>query len=227
MLGAALARAGHVVAAATAVSDASRARVAELLPQARIEAAPEVVAASDLALLAVPDDQLPDLVGGLAAAGAFHPGQIVVHTSAPLGHGALEAAAPADVLPVALHPACALTGRPSDLDRLVGTVFAVTTLRTLRPLGEALVLEMGGEPVWVEEEDRPAYSAALAAVHDSVTGVLSAAARVLGDCGIPHPVRSLGPLVVSTYEQVLRTGSLAREPAGDAAPGTTDPEEHP
>ena len=43
------------------------------------------MAGADLALLAVPDDVLPGLVRGLAAAGSFRPGQIVVHTSGSHG----------------------------------------------------------------------------------------------------------------------------------------------
>jgi len=204
VLGAALIRAGHQLVGATAVSDASRARVETLLPGVPVAPAPDVVAEADLALLAVPDDALPDLVTGLAAAGAFHPGQLVVHTAPGLGIGVLEPAG-ADVLPLAIHPACALGGRLADLDRLAGTVVAVTTLRSLRPVGEALVLELGGEPVWIEEEDRPAYAAALAAVREGLTGVVTAAAEVLGDCGVPDPVAALGPLVHSAYAEVPRT----------------------
>ena len=38
----------------------------------------------------------------------------------------------------------------------------MTTDEGLRPVAEALVVEMGGEPVWVAEEDRVAYHCALA-----------------------------------------------------------------
>ena len=67
VLGAALARAGHSVVAASGVSDASRRRAAELLPGVPLAAPPDVVDAADLVLLTVPDDALPNLVDGLAA----------------------------------------------------------------------------------------------------------------------------------------------------------------
>lgn len=218
VLGAALARAGHVPVAVTAVSDASRGRAEALLPGVPIREPLDVVSDADLVLLAVPDDVLPGLVVGLAAAGAFHPGQILVHTSARFGIGVLEPAAAHDVLPVALHPAVALSGRVTDAVRLSAALFAVTTLRSLRPLGEALVLEMGGEPVWIEEEDRPAYAAALGAIRDGLEGVLGAAGRVLADCGIPLPGRALAPLVLTTLEDTVMSGSVARDPEASAAP---------
>ena len=34
--------------------------------------------------------------------------------------------------------------------------FGVTTDEALRPVAEALVVEMGGDPVWVAEDDRAA-----------------------------------------------------------------------
>ncbi len=219
VLGAALARAGHQLVAVSAVSDASLERAQRLLPGVPVRADVEVVAAADLVLLAVPDEALPGLIGGLAAAQAFHPGQVVVHASARHGIGVLEPAAVADVLPVALHPAVALSGHIGDVDRLSGAVFAVTTLRALRPLGEALVIEMGGEPVWVEEEDRIGYAAALAAVREGVSGVLTAAARVLADCGIPDPRRALEPLVQATIDTTFGS-SVTRDIAS-----SDDPEE--
>lgn len=227
VLGAALTRAGHRVVAVSAVSDISRARAQVLLPGVGFVPDEQVPADADLVLLAVPEDQLAGVVAGLAAAGAWQPGQILVHTSPGHGIGILEPAMSGvgpgpDVLPLALHPCVALTGGPADLDRLTGAVFAVTTLRSLRPLGEALVLEMGGEPVWVEEEDRPAYAAALAAVRDQLGAVLGAAGQMLADCGIPDPRRALAGLVTALAEDPPWTGSVA---ATGATPLPRAPEE--
>ncbi len=226
VLGAALARAGHHVIVASAVSDDSVAGVHPWLPTITITGDPASVVAgdADLVLLAVPGSQLPDLIEGLGVAGAFRPGQIVVHTTPEHGIGVLEPAG-ADVLPLALHPCLAFTEGPEDLDRLTGAVVAVTTLRMLRPLGEALCLELGSEPVWVEEEDRPTYAAAVAAVRDGLSRVLPAAAHVLADCGIPETGRALGPLANAIVEQALRTGNVAttsRQAAAGGTAGTID-----
>ncbi|MGV1007612.1 MAG: DUF2520 domain-containing protein [Dermatophilaceae bacterium] len=217
VLGSALHRAGHPVVAISAVSDASHARAERLLPGIPVLDVSDVVGAADLVLLAVPDETLPGLVSGLSATGALHPGQVVVHTSPRFGIGVLDPAIEHNVLPVALHPAMVFTGSRSDLDRLAGVSFAVTTVTSLRPLGEALVIEMGGEPVWVEEEDRPAYAAALAAVCEGIEGVVGAAARVLSDCGVERPARLLAPLVISAFDHATAPGSVTRgRPAGAA-----------
>src|SRR5581483_7885953 len=69
VLGAALVRAGHRVAAVAAVSRRSRERAATLLPNVAVRPPDEVAAVAELLLLAVPDDALADLVVGLANTG--------------------------------------------------------------------------------------------------------------------------------------------------------------
>src|SRR6476469_6884645 len=160
-LGAALRRAGRAVVAASAVSAPSRSRVARMLPGAEILAPDEVIAAADFVLLSVPDDVLRPLVSGLADTGAWRGGQLAAHTSGAHGIGALDPAAARGVLALALHPVMTFAGRPEDLDRLDGAAFGVTALDELRPVAESLVVEMGGEPVWVPESARPLYHAAL------------------------------------------------------------------
>ena len=215
VVAAALARVGHVTVAVSAVSDHSRDRAALVLPGVPVVDATDVPKDADLVLLAVPEDDLTALVQGLVATSSLHPGQILVHLSPAQGIAPLEAAVGCDVLPLAIHPAVALAGRPSDVDRLVGASVAVTTLRALRPLAEALVLEIGGEPVWLEEEDRLAYAAALAAVRESITGVVGAAGTVLADCGVEHVDRILGPLAHSTTDEALEASSVSAQRSVD------------
>ena len=120
-LGAALARAGHAVVAASAVSDASVRRARAAFPGAVIAEPPRVLALADLALLTVPDDVLPGLVAGLAETEAPLQGRMLVHASGRHGLAVLDPAARRGGLPLALHPVMTFTGRGDDVDRLRGT----------------------------------------------------------------------------------------------------------
>ncbi len=113
----ALARAGHRVVAASAVSQASADRISRSLPQARVTAPEQVVEAADLVLLTVPDDALPDLVAGLAATGVRMEGRLLAHASGRHGLAVLGPAIRAGALPLALHPVMTFTGRPDDADK--------------------------------------------------------------------------------------------------------------
>src|SRR3954466_10525626 len=101
VLGAALRNAGHDVVAASGVSDASRTRADALLPGVPLLDPRDVVAGSQLALLAVPDDELDGLVEGLASTGAVRPGQLIVHPSGRHGVAVLEPATRLGALPLA------------------------------------------------------------------------------------------------------------------------------
>ena len=144
--------------AVSAVSSASRRRASALLPDVPLRTPDEIGPDVDLLLLAVPDDALPALVEGLVNADTLHAGQFIMHTSGRYGIDVLSPATTIGTLPLALHPVMTFTGTSIDLDRLTGVCFGVTSVPVLRPVAEALVLEMGGEPVWIDEVDRVALS---------------------------------------------------------------------
>lgn len=206
VLGAALQLAGHQVVAASAVSAASRARAADLLPGVPVLPVDDVVRAADLVLLTVPDDALAEVVTGLAAVGAFRRGALVAHTSGRHGLAVLE---PAGGLPLALHPVLPFGGTSVDLHRLHGTSFGVTAPEPLRPVAEALVVEMGGEPVWLTEEQRPLWHAALAHGANHLTTLVASSADLLRTAGVGNPGQVLAPLLGAALDGALRAGDAA------------------
>jgi predicted short-subunit dehydrogenase-like oxidoreductase (DUF2520 family) len=208
-LGTALARAGHPVVAASGVSADSRRRAERFLPGVPILAPDEVVAAADFVLLAVPDDALRPLVAGLAATGAWQEGQLVAHTSGAQGISVLNPAAARGVLPLALHPVMTFTGRAEDVERIAGATFGVTAPDELRPVAESLVVEMGGEPVWVPELARPLYHAALTIGSNHLVTLVNDALGLLDVAGVEQPARLLAPLLSAALDNVLRLGDAA------------------
>lgn len=223
VLGAALRGAGHDLVAVSAVSDDSRERAELLLPGVPVRPVPEVVAAADLVLLAVPDDALGDLVAGLAATGTWTPGQLAAHTSGRHGIAPFAPALAQEVLPMAIHPAMTFTGTSVDLARLPECCFGITTPEPLRAVAEALVVEIGGEPVWVPEESRGRYHAALAHGSNHLVTLVAQAKEILESAGIEPSDRVLRPLLQASLDNALAsgdgalTGPVARGDAGTVA----------
>src|SRR5215217_4472642 len=206
VLGAALSAAGHDVVAASGLSAASAERAARLLPGVPLLPADEVVAAADLVVLAVPDDTLPGLVAGLSETGAWRAGQLAFHTSGAHGLAVLAPAERAGVLPLALHPAMTFGGTPEDADRLAGAPFGVTSRPEYRAVAETLVLEMGGEPFFVAEDDRRLYHAALVTGANHLVTLVAEAADLLRTAGVTDAARVLGPLLTAALDNGLRRG---------------------
>ncbi len=224
VLGAALARAGHRVVAASGVSDAAKARIARLLPDAANLPADEVArAATDLLIISVPDDALAAVVAGLGGTGAVRPGQVVAHTSGAHGLAVLAPATARGARPLALHPAMTFTGRPADVDRLAGASFGVTAPDDLRPFATQLAADLGGRVEWVAEADRVLYHAALAHGANHLVTLVNEALDRLRDAGAARPEQVLGPLLEAALANTLRlgdaalTGPVSRGDAGTVA----------
>jgi len=223
VLGAALHQAGHHLVAVSGVSEQSRARAAELLPGIPVTSVEEVVRRAELVLLTVPDDALPELIAGLSATCSWQAGQLVVHTSGRYGAAIFDAAAGHHVLGMALHPVMTFTGTSMDVVRLADCCFGITAPEPLRPAAEALVVEMGAEPVWIQEQDRPMYHAGLAHGANHLVTLVAQAMQVVGSAGVQEPQRLIAPLLQAALDNALRlgdaalTGPVARGDAGTVA----------
>jgi predicted short-subunit dehydrogenase-like oxidoreductase (DUF2520 family) len=175
----------------------------------RLVPADEAVQAADLVLVTVSDDQLPGLIAGLARTDSWRAGQLAVHTSGSAGVGVFAPAAAFGVVGMALHPVMTFTGRPEDLQRLAGAAFGVTAPPEFRPVAETLVLELGGEPIWVPEAARPQYHAALSMGSNHLVTLVNDASDALSAAGVENPRRLLSPLLTASLDNALLLGDDA------------------
>ena len=209
VLGAALRAAEHAVVGVSAVSDASRERAETLLPGVPVLEVQDIVERAELVLLAVPDDALgppggrPREARRLAAGPARGPHVRAVRrrhpASGPRRGGRPAGAAPGHDLhrhEPGPHPAAGLQlrrhGRPAML-----------------PIAQALVVEMGAEPVAIAEADRTLYHAALAHGSNHLVTLVAQASELLREVGVEQPERMLGPLLRASLENALASGESA------------------
>jgi predicted short-subunit dehydrogenase-like oxidoreductase (DUF2520 family) len=211
VIGAALAGAGHAVTGITHGSDDER--VESVLPGVPFLDAPEVVRRSELVVLAVPHDQLPRLVSGLAEVGAWQMGQIVMHVDPGYGLDVLAPATAQGALPVAVHPAIAFTGTSMDLRVLRDAYAAVTAPAVVLPIAQALAVELGCEPVVVADADRAEYGEAIATATAFSRSIVQQAVGALRGAGIASPGAYLSTLVHATVDLALRDADPDTETA--------------
>ncbi|CAH0123036.1 DUF2520 domain-containing protein [Microbacterium sp. Bi121] len=205
VVGAALGGAGHAITGITSGSDDDR--VAGILPGVPVLDAEEILRRSELVILAVPHDELPGLVNGLSELGAWQPGQLVLHTDPAYGIGVLESAQRSGAIPLAVHPAIAFTGTSIDLRQLQASFAAVTAPAPVLPIAQALAVELGCEPVVIDEADRAAYAEAIATASEFSRAIIGQSTSLLRGIGIDNPGGYLSALVQSTVETALREAS--------------------
>ena len=212
VLGLALAGAGHLVVGISAISQENRERAETLLPDVPLMDVPEILKNADLVLLAIPDSELIPTINGLAEAGQWHPGQIVAHTSPEHGYSALAPAAAQGAIPLAIHPAMRFTGTSVDLIKLPDAYFAVSAPKIALPIAQALVIEMGGEPVVLEEDARAKYAEAFSVASSFSALIVNQAIGLLEEAGVENPRGLLAPIVRTSVEQALAEGHQPLDP---------------
>jgi predicted short-subunit dehydrogenase-like oxidoreductase (DUF2520 family) len=178
-----------------------------MLPGVPVLEIPELIERSELVVLAVPEGELASLVAGLAAIGAWQPGQLVLHTAPGLGTSVLAPALAAGAIPLAVHPAMVFTGTSIDLVRLRESYCAVTAPTPVQPIGQALVVEMGAEPILVAEGDRAAWAEAVSTATSFSSAIVGQAMGLLTGIGVELPGAVLGPLVRSSVETALQSAA--------------------
>ena len=170
----------------------------------------------DAVLLCVPDSEI-----GSAAATVAGTARFVGHVSGATPLAALE---PSGGEAFGLHPLQTLTGEETDLSGC-GCAIAGSTSEALE-LARRLALDLGMDPVEIDDERRAAYHAAASIASNFLVTLEAAAERVASGAGIgPEEARRLlGPLVRTTVDNWLRlgpagalTGPVARGDEGTVA----------
>ena len=135
----------------------------------------------------------------------------MVHTSGAHGVSVLAPAAEHGVLPLALHPVMTFTAasRTSPGSGASVGVTAGAGDEAGWPVGEALVVEMGAEPVRIAEEVRPLYHAALAHGANHLVTLVRDCVDTLEAAGMHPADRLVAPLLSAALDNALRHGDRA------------------
>lgn len=210
-----LAAAGHSLIGVAVTDAAATDRVEALLPGASQLSAEQVIERSELVVLAEPVETLEARVAELTEAGVWVPGQLVVHTAAEFGTALLGEALNRGVIPLAIHPAIDVTGTSIDLVRLKEGWCGVTAPRPVLPIAQALVVELGAEPVVIDEGDRATYAEAIATATSFTRSIVQQATGLLASIGVESPGFVLSSLVRSAADNALIAAQEPIEPPNE------------
>ncbi len=213
----ALAQAGHLVVAVTDSKQDLEDSLEVLLPQAKKLSDEQILEAADLVLLAVPAGDIASTVAKLSD--SFRPGQLVVQLAAEFDHEILGEAFAKGAIPLAIHPAMRFTGTSLDLNRMKESFFAVSAPAVALPIAQALVIEMGAEPIVIEGSARAAYAEAIEVASNFSAMIVNQAIGLLEQAGVPSPALVIAPVIESAVDQALSKGHRQINPEdliGDA-----------
>ncbi len=186
--------------------------------------APVGLAQADLVILALPDQLLTNAIEQITAADAWRTGQLVAHNSGQHGYALLAPAVACGVIPLAIHPAMSFADEPQDAVRIRESYFAISAPEIALPIAEALVIEMGAEPLVIAEKDRATYFEAWSVANDFSSLVVNQAIGILQQIGIRDPRGVIGPVVRASVETAFDDGPRKLDPQDASMPDTRSPE---
>ena len=166
----------------------------------------EHVQQADLVVLAMDATELPAVVVAFTENNVWRPGQLVAHTSGEFGYGVLSPAVAAGIVPMAIHPSMRFTETSTDEFAIRESYFAVSAPEMALPVAQALVIDMGAEPIEIPESARKTYFEAWSVANDFSGLVVNQAIGLLEQIGIRDARGVIGPVVRASVEQALADG---------------------
>lgn len=174
-LGVALSRAAWPVGAVASRDAGRRERFRSLVPGARgFAEAAALLDEVELIVLAVPDDVIPSLAGGLR----MYSGQAMIHTSGALGAEVLEPAMAAGTQVGAFHPLVAFADTEMAVAALHGATVAIEGDDQLADLLARMAEAIGAHPVRLAPGTKAAYHAAAVLAAGGFVALLDAIAEL-------------------------------------------------
>ena len=203
VLAKAWAGAGHEVIGVFVESPEAIERIEILLPDVPIAPMAAVAESAELVLLAVPFSDIELTCQGLTDLGLFGPRKILVHLSPHHGYEVLADAARLGTIPIALAPLMHFTGTSMDLHVLQNAIAVVTTPDVYRPIAQALAIELGADPVELNEQQRQTFAEAYDVAAGFSSLVVQQAVGILQEAGVDEAAKLIGPVVRSEIDRSL------------------------
>jgi predicted short-subunit dehydrogenase-like oxidoreductase (DUF2520 family) len=192
--------------------------------EVRTTTAPEeITQEADLVFITTSDIAIQGVCDGIAQAGGFHPGQIVVHTSGALPSTILKTAQGQGALIASVHPLQSFADVKEAVKIIPSSIFNLEGDQEAIPPLTELVKTLGGKPLAIETQQKPLYHAAAVAACNFVVTLVYLSYQLFEAIGIPQEdaAQALLPLVKGTVNNIEHlgpvkalTGPIARGDAG-------------
>jgi len=163
-----------------------------------------------LLILAVADDDIPNVVEELAYTLSITPQTIVVHTSGALTADVLAPLKPKTRLLASMHPVQTFSGSSDDWQRLFGIYYGIEGYNRAVPRLRAVVTKLKSKVFLVPKKKKALYHLGCVFSSNILVAVHEAAIQIMEHTGITETeaVQILEPLVQASFENVQKSGTV-------------------
>jgi len=139
----------------------------------------------------------------------------VVHLALDRNLAVLAPLVTSGIIPIRLYPLVPFTGTSVDMSLLRGGWCAVSAPTPVLPIAEALAIEMGLEPLVIDDDIHDTFAEIVKRVSEASMGFVSDAIDTWESVGIDSAAAALSSLARASVERVLRERRRDTEPEKD------------
>ena len=204
-LAVAMSNAGYPVVAVSSRTPASAqgfaARIDGCMPHVALQSA---VDASDMVFISTSDDAIPQVAQSVK----WREGQGVAHCSGAASLDVLEAAQAQGAIPGAFHPLQAFSSVENGVRSIPGITFGIEGSDEMRAYLGDLARAIGGNPVFLDAEDKPLYHLSGVMMGNLLTCMVGISAEVWEHIGYTRDdgVKALIPMMRAVAYNVETSG---------------------
>ncbi|MDD5748752.1 MAG: 2-amino-4-hydroxy-6-hydroxymethyldihydropteridine diphosphokinase [Actinomycetota bacterium] len=168
----------------------------------------DITSGADIVFITTPDDEIENACRLICRSVKRLSGRKLIHMSGAKGLEPLESAKDFGAQIFAIHPIQTFADVKNAVEKLPGSTFGITCDEALYGWACELVNELGGEPLFIPDEERVLYHIGSVIACNLFIMLEHAALRVFELIGIDEEeaLRALMPLVRSTLENIERMG---------------------
>lgn len=213
----ALAAAGHALVGRSVPPEDRAEQVDVVLPGVPVLDLHDILRRSELVIIAADGEALDTLVERIDTEGLVQPGQLVAHLALDRGLEVFRPLQQQGVIPLRLYPMIPFTGTSIDLVRLRGGFCAVSAPAPVLAIAQALAIEMGMEPVVLDDSQQQVFHEVVSRITAESLGFVYDAVTQLDDAGVDQAGPALASLVRAAVDQALREKTPETDLLGEAA----------
>jgi len=200
---------GYPITGIASRTQESASRLAEQFPGAIATTSPgEVTPKADFIFLTVPDRFIGQVVGEIAAAGGFRPGQSVFHACGSMTAEILSPAQRLGAFTGSLHPLQSFADIETAKTNLPGSYFALDGDEQAIAAGQKIITALEGHSFFVPAKDRSLYHAAACVASNYLVSLTYCAAKMYETFGLSstEALQALAPLIHGTLTNLQKVG---------------------
>lgn len=166
--------------------------------------------ATDVWLIATPDDLIADSCSQLANTGILQEGNLVFHTSGAHTSGNLGSAWASRAMTASLHPIKSFVDAKSATKTFEGTYCTFEGSDDAREILQPAIDQIGGKFLSIKAADKPLYHAGTSILCNYICTLVDFGLTALDKSGVKkqEAIRAVEPILRETMENVLQMGGI-------------------